>query len=169
MTAIRLRRFVPEDATALTEFLHRAYAELGAEGLNFTAVDQSEATTLHRASSGLCLLAEDDGELIGTATFALPPSATIRRMFPAADRPDMAWLGQLGVDPATRGAGVASALWAEGLAWAVTEGARSIGVDTAIPATNLLSIYRGWGFEPAGEVHWEGKTYDSAVLLRPLP
>ncbi|HEX4441996.1 MAG TPA: GNAT family N-acetyltransferase [Galbitalea sp.] len=169
MTPIRLRPFAPRDATALTDFLHRAYAELGAEGLNFTAVDQTEATTLHRASAGLCLLAEDKGGLIGTATIALPPSATMRRMFPAADRPDMAWLGQLGVDPHRRGEGVASALWAEGLAWAVGQGATSIGVDTAIPATNLRSIYRRWGFIPAGEVHWEGKTYDSAVLLRSLP
>jgi GNAT superfamily N-acetyltransferase len=169
VSTIRLRPFAPQDTAALTDLLHRAYAELGAEGLNFTAVDQSEATTLHRASGGLCLLAEDDDGLVGTATVALPPSATMRRMFPAADRADMAWLGQLGVDPDRRGEGVASALWAEGLRWAIGQSATSIGVDTAIPATNQLSIYRRWGFEPAGVVHWEGKSYDSAVLLRSLP
>jgi GNAT superfamily N-acetyltransferase len=168
VTAIRLRSFSSQDAPALTDLLHRAYAELGAAGLNFTAVDQSEATTLYRASHGLCLIAEDDGELIGTVSIALPPSATMRRMFPPADRANTAWLGQLGVDPTRRGEGIAAALWAEGLTWAINQGATTMGIDTAIPAAHLLSVYRGWGFEPAGEVHWEGKTYDSAVMLRTL-
>jgi hypothetical protein len=38
------------DAPALARLLHRAYAELGARGLNFTAADQNEQTTLTRAS-----------------------------------------------------------------------------------------------------------------------
>jgi hypothetical protein len=47
-----VRRFEPADAEALTRLLHRSYAELGAAGLNFTAVDQDPANTLSRAPAG---------------------------------------------------------------------------------------------------------------------
>jgi hypothetical protein len=41
-----------------------------------------------------------------------------------------------------------------------------VGVDTAVPAGHLIDLYARWGFEPAGTVHWTGKTYDSMVMLR---
>jgi GNAT superfamily N-acetyltransferase len=161
-----LREFRPaDDVAALTDLLHRAYAELGDAGLNFTAVDQTEATTLYRASSGYCLVAEDGRQLVGTVTMSIPPSASIRRMFPDADRAGVAWLTQLGVDPVRRGERVATRLWEAALQWAIDQGATTIGIDTAIPATHLIEIYRRWGFEPAGTIHWDGKTYDSVVLL----
>lgn len=56
---IALRPFDPVDAPGLTSFLHRAYAELGQRGLNFTAVDQDVETTLWRASRGRCWVAVD--------------------------------------------------------------------------------------------------------------
>lgn len=56
---IALRPFDPVDAPGLTSFLHRAYAELGQRGLNFTAVDQDVETTLWRASKGRCWVAVD--------------------------------------------------------------------------------------------------------------
>lgn len=43
--AYRVRDVRDDDVPALTRLLHTAYAELGEQGLNFTAVDQSEATT----------------------------------------------------------------------------------------------------------------------------
>jgi predicted N-acetyltransferase YhbS len=166
VTELRIRPFEVTDATALTRLLHRAYAELGAAGLNFTAVDQSEATTIHRASGGLCLVAEDVGEVVGSVTISLPPSATMRSMFAPADAADVAWLTQLGVDPARRDQGIARRLWLTGLEWARANAATTIGVDTAIPATHLIDLYERWGFTRAGTVHWEGKTYDSEVLLQ---
>ena len=166
MTGLRIRPFEVTDARALTRLLHRAYAELGAAGLNFTAVDQSEATTIYRASGGLCLVAEESGELVGTVTISLPPSATMRSMFAPADSADVAWLTQLGVDPTRRKEGIARRLWLAGLEWARANSTSTIGVDTAIPATHLIDLYERWGFERAGTVHWDGKTYDSVVLLR---
>jgi GNAT superfamily N-acetyltransferase len=161
-----IREFRSSDTPVLTELLHRAYAELGASGLNFTAVDQSDATTEYRASAGHCLIAIDDGQPIATLTMSLPASKTLRSMFPAADSEDVAWLNQMAVDPERRGTGLARTLWLEGLAWAIERGATTIGVDTALPAEHLIRLYEGWGFERAGVVHWDGKTYDSAVLLR---
>jgi GNAT superfamily N-acetyltransferase len=166
MSPVEVREFRKSDTSALTALLHRAYAELGAAGLNFTAVDQSDATTEYRASAGRCLVAIDGGIPIATLTMSMPASKTLRSMFPAADREDVAWLNQLAVDPARQGTGLASTLWHDGLAWATARGATTIGVDTALPAEHLIRIYEGWGFERTGTVHWEGKTYDSAVLLR---
>ena len=168
MTDIRIRSFEIEDAPNLTLLLHRAYAELGAVGLNFTAVDQSTATTVYRASQGNCLIALADGEMVGTLTMSLPPSPTMRSMFAGADADDVAWLGQLGVDPTRRGEGIARRLWLAGLAWARERGATSVGVDTAEPAEHLIDLYERWGFERAGTVHWMGKTYESVVMLRPV-
>ncbi len=168
MTAIDIREFVASEADALTELLHAAYAELGEAGLNFTAVDQTVATTLHRASAGHCLVAWEEGEPIATITMSMPASATLRRMFPQADRDDVAWLNQLAVSQRARGRGLARELWRRGEAWARAQAATVIGVDTAIPASHLVDLYRGWGFEPAGSIHWDGKTYDSAVLLKDL-
>lgn len=162
-----IREFTPADTPELTELLHRSYAELGAAGMNFTAVDQTDATTEYRASAGHCLIALDDGRPIATLTMSMPASKTLRSMFPAAERKDVAWLNQMAVDPERRGTGLARTLWADGLAWAIEHGATTIGVDTALPAEHLIRLYEGWGFERAGVIHWAGKTYDSAVLLRP--
>jgi hypothetical protein len=90
VTDIQIRSFEIEDAPDLTNLLHRAYAELGAAGLNFTAVDQSTATTVYRASQGNCLIALEAGEMVGTLTMSLPPSATMRTMFAGADAEDVA-------------------------------------------------------------------------------
>jgi GNAT superfamily N-acetyltransferase len=168
VTALQIRPFTLADAGLLTDLLHRAYAELGAQGLNYTAVDQSAATTVHRATGGYCLIAELGGGMVGTATISLPPQATLRRMFAAADRDDVAWLGQLGVDPAHRGEGIARQLWSLGRDWASGNGATAIGVDTSIESPQLKALYESWGFRPVGTVHWEGKTYDSTVMMQAL-
>ena len=50
----------------ITKLLHRAYARLGAMGLNYTAVDQSPEVTAERIAGGHCLIAEMDGKVVGT-------------------------------------------------------------------------------------------------------
>lgn len=162
-----VRLFVPDDAPALTAFLHRAYAELGARGLNFTAVDQDADTTLYRATKGRCWVATapGSGQIVGTLTITLPPGPYVAELAPFARRAG-AWLNQTAVDPDERGRGIASTLWRTGLAWAAGQGVTTIGVDTAAPATHLQQLYARWGFEPHGTVRWPGKTYESVVMLR---
>jgi hypothetical protein len=48
-----LRPFTSADTSRLTTLLHDAYAVLGQRGLNFTAVDQTDETTLRLASGAL--------------------------------------------------------------------------------------------------------------------
>jgi hypothetical protein len=53
---------------ALTALLHRAYAPLGAAGMNFTAVDQTVEQTRARVGRGQCFIAERGGAVVGTVT-----------------------------------------------------------------------------------------------------
>lgn len=165
---LSVRPFDDSDATELTELLHEAYAELGAMGLNFTAIDQSVDTTRKRARGGCCLVAERDGRIIATLTMSLPPSRGLQRLTPEAAVPARAWLNQVAVAPDARGMGIARDLWRRGRGWALGQGATSVGVDTAQPAEHLVGIYTRWGFDHVDTVHWDGKTYDSVVMTRAL-
>lgn len=166
--ALSVRLFRDADAGPLTELLHAAYAELGAMGLNYTAVDQDAETTRERARGGQCWIAEQSGQIIGTLTMSLPPSEGLRELTAAACEHGCAWLNQVAVSPSARGRGVAADLWRRGRQWAFAQGASSIGVDTAVPADHLVRLYSSWGFAQVDTIHWPGKTYDSVVMIRSL-
>ncbi len=70
---LTVRIFRPDDSiTDITALLHRAYAALGALGLNYTAVDQAPEITRSRLSRGQCFLAEWAGQLAGTIVVYRP-------------------------------------------------------------------------------------------------
>lgn len=165
---MEIRAFAPGDAPQLTELLHRAYAELGAAGLNFTAVDQDAATTLRRASGGASWVLQDGDDLVATMTISWPAEAALRDLTAEAAVPSRAWLNQLAVDPSRRGEGLARRLRDVGYAWCADRGATSIGLDTAQPATHLVDLYRSWGFATVDTVQWPGKTYPSVIMVRAL-
>lgn len=163
----RLRPYVAADAEELTDLLHTAYGEHLAAGLNFTAADQSVETTHKRSGRGGCwVIADDSDRLIATLTMSLPPSRGLQRLAPTAREPHTAWLNQLAVDPACRGTGVATHLFLHGMGWAGEQGATRVGIDTAEPAAHLVALYRHWGFQHRDTIHWDGKTYDSVVMVR---
>ncbi|MEV7972417.1 GNAT family N-acetyltransferase [Cellulomonas sp. NPDC089187] len=165
---LTVRLFRDDDAVPLTAMLHRAYADLAATGLNYTAATQDVMTTRHRADGGRCWVVEDDGALVATLTVSVPPGRGIRALTPVAREPRRAWLNQLAVAPEHRGQGLARSLWSGALAWARDEQITAIGADTALSADRLVGMYGRWGFEHVDTVHWAGKTYDSAVLLHQL-
>ena len=166
---VKIRQFNDADAVGLTDLLHEAYAELGNQGLNYTAVDQSVETTRERASGGQCWIVEARETIVGTLTMSYPPAEGIRELTPEARQPKRAWLNQVAVSPRIQRSGIAGRLWELGKDWAHRQGATAIGVDTAQPATHLVRLYVSWGFEHRGVVHWPGKTYDSVVMVRPGP
>lgn len=167
-SGLSIRCFEDPDAVRLTELLHLAYAELGAMGLNYTAVDQGVETTRERATGGQCWIAEQDGKFLASLTMSLPPSAALRDLTPVAGEPHRAWLNQVAVTPDARGRGLAAELWRIGRGWVFEQGASSVGVDTAETADHLVRLYERWGFARVHSIHWPGKTYDSVVMVRPL-
>src|SRR5579871_2688760 len=85
---ISIRPLGPDDSVeALTDLLHRAYAALGAMGLNYIAVDQTSQVTRRRIAGGVCLVAVGaDGRIVGTALFKAPG---LQRGSPWLERPEV--------------------------------------------------------------------------------
>jgi GNAT superfamily N-acetyltransferase len=172
MATFALRPLAASDSLeALTALLHRAYARLGAMGLNYTAVDQAVEVTQRRVASGQCFVAEQAGRVVGTVTVGGPWD--VRRVPGAREcawylRRDLAHLHQLGVDPGARGQGIGRALIERCEQWARDHGHAAIALDTAAPATHLRARYARLGYGEVDVVQWSGKTYRTVVLVKAL-
>ncbi|WP_322064481.1 GNAT family N-acetyltransferase [Burkholderia ubonensis] len=160
-----VRRFDPafDGHARLTDMLHRAFARLGAMGLNCTCVDQTEDVTRRRAEAGECFVAVSGGRVIGTMTLHAPDPASACSLY----RHDtVASVRQIAVDPAWQGRGVGAMLLSLAEQWAATRGYALLALDTPQPASHLLAFYRSQGFEIVDIVRFVGKRYDSAILCK---
>jgi GNAT superfamily N-acetyltransferase len=161
-----IRRLSQDDSIeALTELVHRAYARLGAMGLNYTAVDQSAEITKQRAERGICFVALQNDQLIGTITVQPTDPESECEYF---TRPRVASARQFAVDPRLQGAGLGSTLLTQAENWASENGYSEIAVDTAEPAQHLVELYSRRGYLQVGWVQWPGKTYRSVVLSKAI-
>jgi len=163
---ITIRRLSPHDSISeLTALLHAAYAQLGALGLNYTAVDQTEDVTLARLKAGECYLALDGGHMVGTIMFrpALETGGCTHY-----DKPDVASFGQFGVLPSYQRGGIGLRLMVEAEQRARVTGAREIALDTAEGATHLIRWYGRMGYAVVDSAQWEGKTYRSVIMSKTL-
>jgi GNAT superfamily N-acetyltransferase len=156
---------------SLTSLLHRAYARLGAMGLNFTAVDQSAQTTRERIAAGQCFVLDADGTLAGTVVVAGPFDVDKHpgtRRSPWFLRRDVAHLHQLAVEPSLQGQGHGDRLINTCEAWAHEHGFGALALDTAEPAEHLRRRYARQGFAEVDAMQWDGKRYRSLILVKPL-
>lgn len=173
---ITLRPLADGDSLdALTALLHRAYAPLAAAGMNFTAVDQTVEMTrarVQRVGLGQCFVATDTaGALVGTVTVNGPFDANRHgwaRATPWFFRADVAHLHQFAVEPGLQGSGLGARLMQACEQWALAHGHRAIALDTALPATHLRTRYQRAGYREVAQVQWDGKTYRSVILVKPL-
>ena len=163
---IKVRNMDSTDSVEdLTELLHQAYRQLGEMGLNYTAVDQDSATTIRRIQRGECLVAELDGQIVGTVTW-YPPQALGRCAW--YRRPGVAVFGQFAVRPESQGQGVGSHLMLEVERRARVEGATELALDTAEPAYHLIAYYARRGYRQVETAQWTGKTYRSVIMSKEL-
>jgi predicted N-acetyltransferase YhbS len=164
---ISIRPLGPDDSVeALTELLHRAYAALGAMGLNYTAVDQTSQVTRRRIAGGVCLVAAGaDGGIIGTVLFKAPG---LERGSPWLQRPEVAHLGQFAVEPALRKRGIGSRLMHAVEEMAREAGARQLALDTAEPALHLIDLYARRGYRFIEYAQFRGKRYRSVIMSKTL-
>ena len=161
-----IRELAPGDSIEqLTELLHRAFAPLGKRGMNYSAVDQSPSETAARISTGLCVVATLHETIVGTVMVERPDPTSESAWY---RRSDVASAHQLGVEPSHQRRGIGTALmgWAE--SWAVRSGYAEIAVDTAEPATELISFYSSIGYRHIEYAQWHGKRYRSAILSKAL-
>lgn len=164
---ISIRPLEPDDSIEeLTALLHRSYAALGAMGLNYTAVDQSTDVTRSRIDEGICLVAvAADGRMCGTVLFhrLLKDGGT-----PWLARPEVAHLGQFGVEPDLQRLGLGARLMDIVEARARDESAQEIALDTAEPAAHLIAWYSRRGYRFIEYAQWRGKTYRSVIMSKTL-
>ena len=149
----------------ITSLLHRAYARLGAMGLNYTAVDQSPEVTAERIAGGRCFVAEIEGKVVGTILVKPTYSTNDCEYF---KRPGVAAVHQFAVDPDVQSKGIGRALLRNCEEWAKRSGYQELAMDTAEPAAHLVELYASLGYEQVGFVQWPGKVYRSVVLSKSL-
>ena len=153
-----------DDLVALTHDVIRAgYASQAARGLRYWATHQSPEDTAARFAAGHGLVAEANGSIVGTITSRPPqPTSDVERY-----RDPKVWtLCQFAVAPAFKGQGIGRALHAAAMALAVEHGAATMMIDTAALATDLIDMYRRWGYVEVGTHDWRPKTNYLSVLMR---
>ena len=172
MQMISIRALAPTDCLSeLTTLLHKAYASLGAQGWNFTGVDQSVEVTAKRVMAGQCLLAMQGEAMVGTVTVRGPYRPELDAWFldtPWYTRQDTAILSQFAVDPQCQGLGLGARLMQAAEAWAAESGFAHIALDTAKPAQHLQRRYADSGYVPMCELQWQGKNYTSVLMVKEL-
>jgi GNAT superfamily N-acetyltransferase len=87
---------------------------------------------------------------------------------PLYTTPGTAILSQLAVHPDCRGLGLGERLIDAAEAWAREQGFTQLALDTAEPAVALRRRYERRGYVTAGSVQWQGKTYVSVLMRKPL-
>jgi GNAT superfamily N-acetyltransferase len=157
--------YTSADLAAITDLLHRAYAPLGAAGMNYSAVDQDEAETLRRLQLGTAIVGLMSDRIIATGTVNLEPVRGISTTYRALDT---AHFGQFAVEPSLQATGIGGDLLSRLEAIAKNAGKTFIACDTAVPARHLIAYYLRRGYKVVERVQWRGKTYQSDVLRKRL-
>jgi len=145
--------------------LHRAFSRLGQMGLNCTSVDQPVAVTRERIFKGSCYVAVCDRRLVGTITLY---EADRRSESAWYQRPAVASIHQLAVDPQFQDKGLGTRLLKLAERWAQERGYGELALDTPQPAKHLVTFYAGHGYRLVERVRFPGRHYCSVVLSKRL-
>lgn len=149
----------------ITSLLHRAYASLLAQGLRFVATSQDDATTLSRIEYGYCLIAEEEGRIVGTVTVyrsGLDHPCSYYR------RPGLFYFGQFGVEPSAQGLGIGRRLLDEVERYVKSQYGIELALDTSDQATELIARYEKWGYRIVDTIDWPETNYVSVIMSKPL-
>lgn len=155
-----------DDLVRLTELIHSAYAPHANDGLRYFGTYQSVDDTTARYAQGFGLVAVFDGAYVGTITVRPPQPESPAELY----REPYTWtIGQFAVSPSFKGRGLGKALHQAAMEFARARGGQKMALDTAAPALGLISMYKAWGYELAGEQDWRPTTnYLSVLMLRLL-
>ena len=157
---------VGDDVGPVTEMLHRAYTELAEMGLRYVATHQSDAVTRQRLQKDVSWVAEEDGVIVGT--IAVCPWESLSDPAEAYRRPGLWLFHQFGVEPEFQRRGIGRRLMAAAEDHARRKGGAEFACDTAVPATHLIAMYEGMGFEVVGRANFDDTNYESVILAKGL-
>jgi GNAT superfamily N-acetyltransferase len=166
MPPVTIRTLAPDaPLDELTGLVRRAFARLGAMGLNCTSVNQPVMVTRQRIAAGSCLVAEWNRQLAGTLTVCPPGNDT---EVPWYQIRDVASVHQFAVEPRLHGMGIGVSLLIAAEQWVGARGYGEIALDTPEPASHLIEYYQRRGFRQVGSACLVGRTYRSAILSKPV-
>jgi ribosomal protein S18 acetylase RimI-like enzyme len=167
MSAVVIRELRPDHSlAAITELLHAAYAPLAAMGFKYLATHQDEATTRRRLQSGISIVAELGGSIVGTVTLRAPKAESRCAWYL---QPGVWSFGQFSVRPDLQRHGLGKKLMHTIEQRAIEHGATELALDTAEGATHLVRWYERLGFRFIQHVSWEETNYRSVVMSKRLP
>ena len=160
---LQVRRVAPiDDRVALTELIRAAYAPHATNGLRYWATHQSVSDTEKRIARGVCLVGLLGGELVATITVAPPDPASKVSLLA---QPGTWSFGQFAVAPAHKGQGFGKRIHDAALREAAALGCTVMALHTAQPATQLIAMYRSWGYSEVGTCDWRPHTNYLSVLM----
>lgn len=153
------RLATPNDVSQIRTLVNLAYKELLDMGLNYTAATQDEAVTLERMSKGRTFVLVAQKQVVGTILFFKENHFTQK---------NSAYVGQFAIAPELKRNGLGSIIMDFCEQLANDENYEAIQLDTAKPAKHLVDWYLRRGYKIVGELHWDGKTYDSFIFEKTL-
>lgn len=147
------------DVAAVHRLVRAAYQELADMGLNFTGTYQDEATTRARMEGVDVFLVCEGDRVVATVSLGLDDSTR---------EPPALYVTQLAVLPTLKRRGIGRALLRLASEKARERNIPCLRLDTAIPATHLVDLYKSEGYVVIDEVQWERKTYRSCIMEKRL-
>ncbi|MGF6855579.1 GNAT family N-acetyltransferase [Paraburkholderia sp. CI3] len=133
-----MKRRASHPQSVPVRYVGRAFAPLGAQGLNCTCVDQTIETTRGRVLCGDCHVAVYEGHIVGTMTLYASDGEASCELYRHGD---VASLRQFAVDPAWQGRGIGTLLIAFAEHWAARRGYVQLALDTPHPATQQIAFH----------------------------
>nr|WP_274603620.1 GNAT family N-acetyltransferase [Rhizobium sp. CFBP 8762] len=133
--------------------------------MRYLATHQSEEVTRDRISQGTCYVAVKSDQIVGTILFKDTGQTSGCSWY---DRPEVASLAQFAVEPGLQAQGLGRQLITLVEETAVRSGAKEIALDTAEPATHLVSWYTKLGYRFIEYAQWGHTNYRSVILSKIL-
>jgi ribosomal protein S18 acetylase RimI-like enzyme len=144
---VLVREAKPEEYTVIGDLVVNAYRTLDDAG--DAAYEAMLRDVVSRARTSRVLVAEDNGDLLGTVTY-VGPGGELAEVADAR----AGTIRMLGVSAAARGRGIGEALVRSCISRANSDGAERIRLDTRTSMTSAQRLYERLGFERARDHDW---------------
>jgi RimJ/RimL family protein N-acetyltransferase len=163
MSDVLVRPISPDDCLVdLTRLINAAYKKNLDMGFRFVATWQGPDITARRIEGAQCLVAEQGGKVVGTATIK---QLKYEGAHPWYQRPGTWHLGQFAVEPDLQGGGVGRALMDAVEKLTFDLGGDELSLDTAEGAQHLISYYDRRGYRFIEHIDHRPETNYLSVIL----
>lgn len=160
------RLFTKHDSIEeLTRVINIAYKANAEKGMNYLGASQNSATTYKRIRKGICIIAFNNNEIIGTITYKAPNKTKGCRWY---NKERVAKFNLLAVSPEYQKQGIANHLIKICEKIALSHGAEELALDTAENNSALINYYSSRSYRFIETVEWKNTNYKSVVYSKKL-